>query len=273
MATAKKGASAQKNRISKKSKAPKHKSVQDSADHLKPVDRVIEAEFLAGAMQEDQFPPPTTIEVAFAGRSNVGKSSLLNSLMQRKGLVRTSSTPGCTRQVSWFEAKAGDGANLNLVDLPGYGYAKRSKTERNHWANLIGDYLMGRATLRGVVVLIDIRRGPEAEEMDLLNMLKSEARVSRHGLEIVVVATKMDKLPRAAHKPALAELRAKLDMPVIGYSVPDHSGRVPLFRAVRRIAGVPGDTPVKVVTKVEDIQKESATSSSEPAAITNSSGD
>ncbi len=243
MATAKKSHNAPKLRKNKKQKAAKQKSVQDSADQIKLIDRVVGAEFLAGAMQEDQFPPPTTIEVAFAGRSNVGKSSLLNSLMQRKGLVRTSSTPGCTRQVAWFEAQAGDGVNLNLVDLPGYGYAKRSKTERNHWGNLIGDYLLGRPTLRGVVILIDIRRGAQDEELDLLEMLSSQARVSRKPLEIIIVATKMDKLPRSAHKPALADLKAQLKMPVISYSVPDQLGRVPLFRAVRRIAGVPGQLP------------------------------
>jgi hypothetical protein len=91
-------------------------------------------------------------------------------------------------------------------------------------------------------------------------MLKSDARVSRHGLEIVIVATKIDKLPRAAHKPALAALRAKLDMPVIGYSVPEHLGRVPLFRAVRRIAGVPGEL---IATPTSDEKEKSGSEAPE----------
>src|SRR5260221_5269063 len=104
--------------------------------------RIVSARFVASVPQARLLPPPTGVEVAFAGRSNVGKSTLLNALLERKGLARTSSTPGCTRELVVFEAKATDGALVTLVDLPGYGYAKRSKSERAAWAGFIADYLL-----------------------------------------------------------------------------------------------------------------------------------
>src|SRR5690606_19159967 len=162
--------------------------------------RIVSAAFHAGAREPNQFPPPTVAEVAFAGRSNVGKSSLLNSLLERKSLVRTSSTPGCTRQVNFLEVKSDDGAQLLMVDLPGYGYAKRSKTERRSWGTLIESYLLQRPTLTGVVLLVDVRRGLEVEERQLLELLEGPAQVSRKPLEVLVVATKLDKLSASQRK-------------------------------------------------------------------------
>lgn len=209
-----------------------------SSSSARPGDRVVDAKFLAGATATDHFPPPAIVEIAFAGRSNVGKSSLMNSLTGRNGLVRTSSTPGCTRQVSWFRTVSDDGAQIDLVDLPGYGYAKRSKVERNAWARLIEGYLLGRPTLRGVIVLVDIRRGIEQDDLDLVELLQTPAEVSRPALEVRLVATKLDKLSRAAQKPALEKLRAAAGRPITGYSAPENTGRVSLWRNIRRIAGV-----------------------------------
>src|SRR4051812_46210479 len=107
-----------------------------------PPPRVSRAEFMAAATRAEQLPPPQTLEIAFAGRSNVGKSSLMNSLLERRKLVRTSGTPGCTRQISMFEVTTRLGSRLTLVDLPGYGYAKRSHSERREWAELIHTYLL-----------------------------------------------------------------------------------------------------------------------------------
>src|SRR5580658_4145432 len=112
--------------------------------------RVVHAEFVAGATRAADLPPPTLMEVAFAGRSNVGKSSLLNAMMQRKGLARTSNTPGCTRQLNVYEVRCADGLSLRFVDLPGYGWARRSKKEKAEWQKMIEGYLQGRAGLRGV---------------------------------------------------------------------------------------------------------------------------
>jgi GTP-binding protein len=219
--------------------APTKKPLPPSADPPpEPGDRVVEAEFLAGATTSAQFPPPAFSEIAFAGRSNVGKSSLMNCLTSRKGLVRTSSTPGCTRQVAWFRTVSDDKATIDLVDLPGYGYAKRSKSERIDWAGLIEDYLLERPTLKGVVLLVDVRRGFEEDDLELVKMLQDEPRVSRPRLELVLVATKLDKLPVSKHKTELAKLKNVAGLPVLGFSSEKAIGRVTLWRKVRRIAGV-----------------------------------
>ena len=202
------------------------------------VGRVVEATFEAGATELSQFPPPAFSEIAFAGRSNVGKSSLMNCLMGRRNLVRTSSTPGCTRQVSWFRTTSDDKSIIDLVDLPGYGYAKRSKSERTHWARLIESYLLERPTLRGVVLLVDIRRGIESDDLDLLEMMRSEPRTSRAALQLTLVATKMDKLSSSAQKTALLKLSRDANLPAFGFSSVTGLGREPLWRQLRKIAGV-----------------------------------
>jgi GTP-binding protein len=206
-------------------------------------ERVIDASFLAGAKEIAQFPPPVLLEVAFAGRSNVGKSSLMNSLMQRRGLVRTSGTPGCTRQISWFHAKSDDGAEICLTDLPGYGYAKRSKDERKAWARVIEGYLLGRPTLRAVVLLADARRGFEDDDRDLVELLQSQPTTSRPAVQVLLVATKLDKLSGSARKPALAELDRsplvrELGTKVIGYSAVEDIGRRQLWFKLREAAGL-----------------------------------
>ena len=189
-------------------------------------------------MELSQFPPPAFSEIAFAGRSNVGKSSLMNCLTGRRNLVRTSSTPGCTRQVSWFRTTSDDKSIIDLVDLPGYGYAKRSKTERNHWASLIENYLMERPTLRGVVLLIDVRRGIEEDDLALIEMLQEPPRTNRAPLELIVVATKLDKLSGAAQKTELFKLSQRSGIKVLGFSSVTAQGRVPLWRKLRKMAGV-----------------------------------
>jgi GTP-binding protein len=204
----------------------------------RPGDKVVEASFLAGATSAAQFPPPTLSEIAFAGRSNVGKSSLMNCLTGRKGLVRTSSTPGCTRQVSWFRTISDDKAEIDLVDLPGYGYAKRSKSERKEWAGLIDAYLLERPTLRGVVILVDVRRGPEEDDLELIKMLRDEPRTSRPPLTLISVATKLDKLPLNQHKPTLLRLKNAVGGPILGFSAESGIGRVPLWRMIRSAANV-----------------------------------
>jgi len=143
-------------------------------------------EFQMGAVSIDGLPPPTLPEVAFAGRSNVGKSSLLNALVSRKGLARASTEPGRTREVNFFLL---DG-RLRLVDLPGYGFAKVSRSAARKFQNLGRDYLRGRANLKRVYLLIDARHGlkaPDAEALDALD----QAAVSYQ-----VVLTKGDKLKR-----------------------------------------------------------------------------
>jgi GTP-binding protein len=171
--------------------------------------RIAEAEFVAGAARADQVPASfeDVPEIAFAGRSNVGKSSLLNMMLARRGLARTSNTPGCTRQINFFAITLANAEpkRLVFVDLPGYGYAKVSKSESAAWKQLLEGYLLDRPTLRAVVILVDVRRGLEKEEEDLLGFL-----AQRPGLTVIVAATKLDKLPRSQQKPALAKLAKKL---------------------------------------------------------------
>ena len=142
-----------------------------------------ECEFVMGVRTEADLPKAELPEVAFAGRSNVGKSSFLNALTNRNSLARTSNTPGRTREVNFFRL----GGELMLVDLPGYGYAKAGKEEIERWNKLIEDYLRGRANLRRVCLLIDARRGIGAPDRKVMELLDKAAVVYQ------VVLTKVDK--------------------------------------------------------------------------------
>jgi GTP-binding protein len=201
--------------------------------------RVISAEFVAGAVDSAGLPAPSILEVAFAGRSNVGKSSLLNTMMQRHGLARTSRTPGCTRQLNVFEVKCADGLQLHFVDLPGYGWAKRSKDERNEWQGMIEGYLQRRASLRAVAILVDVRRGPEEEEEQLLDFLRQPRRVSSaKPLEVIFVATKVDKLGAATRRPALEAVKKQVAAGgaaggVVGFSSVSGDGAEALWSRIR----------------------------------------
>lgn len=200
--------------------------------------RVKSAEFSAAAAALAELPPPIAVEVAFAGRSNVGKSSLLNCLMSRRNLVRVSGTPGCTRKIGFYQTELADGARVTLVDLPGYGFARRSKSERDAWAELIEGYLLGRATLRAVVAIVDVRRGVEPDDRELLQMLSSRARVSRPPLSTLVVATKLDKLPASKQKLELAKVQRAAGLPVLGFSSETAAGRDELWRRLRGALGL-----------------------------------
>jgi GTP-binding protein len=196
------------------------------------------AEFTAAAASLANLPPPLTVEVAFAGRSNVGKSSLMNCLLSRRNLVRVSGTPGCTRTLSLFDAELGDGARITMVDLPGYGFARRSKTERGAWAEMIEGYLLERVTLRAVVSIIDVRRGLEDDDRDLLTMMAAPSQVSRPQVTTLVVATKLDKLPLNKQKLELERVRKGAGVPVLGFSSETGFGRDELWRRIRKAAGI-----------------------------------
>jgi len=192
----------------------------------------IDARFVAAAKRPEELPPPVGVELAFAGRSNVGKSSLLNRLMGRKALARTSSTPGCTRAVQFYEVRARDGLQLSLVDLPGFGYAQRSKEERSLWAELIERYLLERPTLVSVALLVDARRGLEHEELELLKMLR-EPSPRRRPLNLLVIATKLDKVVRPKQKSSVQKLAAS-DLSAVGFSTELADTTAEVWRALRR---------------------------------------
>jgi GTP-binding protein len=196
--------------------------------------RVVDAQFVAGAVTNETLPAPALAEVAFAGRSNVGKSSLLNILMQRRSLARTSNTPGCTRQLNLFEVRCADGLAVAFADLPGYGWAKRSKSERAHWQTMIEGYLKRRISLRAVVVIVDVRRGLEDEERGLAEFLRQPRDVKGGpDVELVWVATKMDKVGAAAAKPALAKVARAAGGAVVGFSSTTGQGREKLWARIR----------------------------------------
>jgi GTP-binding protein len=160
----------------------------------------VSAKFVTSAAQPTDFPPDGKPELAVVGRSNVGKSSLINALVQQDGLARTSRTPGRTRLVNWFEIDD----KFHLVDLPGYGYAEVKKDVRESWRPLIESYLDKRKVLAGVLLLIDIRRGVQEEELDFIPWLAERA------IPVVVALTKSDKL--AKHKRTLEVMKAKKDL-------------------------------------------------------------
>ncbi len=158
------------------------------------------AEFIKSAVKPSQYTEPVFPEIAFAGRSNVGKSSLINTLVNRKKLVKTSSKPGMTQLINFFIINN----NISFVDLPGYGYAKVSKKIRKTWGKMIELYLATRRNLLGLVLLIDIRRGPEKEELELIEWLKQRR------INVVIVFTKADKLSKPKQQKAVAVSLKKL---------------------------------------------------------------
>jgi GTP-binding protein len=191
----------------------------------------IAARFVISAAQPSGFPPPSLPEIAVVGRSNVGKSSLINALVGQPGLARTSRTPGRTRLINWFEIDA----RFHLVDLPGYGYAEVSRATRDSWRPLIDGYLADRETLAGVLLLIDIRRGVQDEELDFAPWLAERA------MPLVVALTKADKLPK--NKRMLEVRRARqalgLSRDPLAVSALGGDGIEPLWRAVVQLAAQP----------------------------------
>lgn len=213
--------------------------------------QILEARFLSEARAIGQLPAPVLVELAFAGRSNVGKSSLINSLVARKKLVRTSQTPGCTRGINIFRVKFRhdeSDAELDLVDLPGYGYAKRSKTERKAWGGLIERFLAERPGLRAVVVIVDVRRGLQDDDIQLLEFLE------HLGQRAIVVATKVDKLSGNKRKPEVAKIQKMANVRVVAYSAVTGDGRDALWKVLLRhasMADVADATDADVTTSRE----------------------
>jgi GTP-binding protein len=165
--------------------------------------KILDAELIASAPRFDKLPPSGLPEIAFLGRSNVGKSSLLNALARRKKLARTSSTPGKTRDLVLFKIRT-DRGEVGFVDLPGYGWAKVSRSERNGWRRLAEDYLANREELRLAFVLQDLRRSWSEDESLLLRWLAEQSVPGR------VVLTKTDKLKLMKRKERIRKLRGEI---------------------------------------------------------------
>ncbi|NCT41301.1 MAG: YihA family ribosome biogenesis GTP-binding protein [Alphaproteobacteria bacterium] len=175
-------------------------------------------DFMLGVASLGQLPESALPEVAFAGRSNVGKSSLLNALTNRKTLAKTSNTPGRTQQLNYFNL----GEKLYIVDMPGYGYAKVSKEQRDEWTRLVFDYLRGRPTLRCVFILIDSRHGLKDSDIMLMEMLDEAAVTYR------ILLTKTDKSKTAELDALMAKTLAV---------VKKHAAAYPHIHATSSIKG------------------------------------
>jgi GTP-binding protein len=156
--------------------------------------KITSAQFITSVFSLDRLPEPRLIEVAFSGRSNVGKSSLINTLLNRKNLAKTSSTPGRTQAINFFEVNRA----LYFVDLPGYGYAKVPLGVKRSWQALINGYLEQRQVLRLVIVIIDARREPREDERQFVRWLDERC------LPLAVVLTKIDKLKRGERAASIA---------------------------------------------------------------------
>lgn len=165
--------------------------------------RIGEVEFAGAIGRPGQAPPSALPQVAIAGRSNVGKSSLVNSIVGRKKIARVSGTPGKTREINFY---AIDG-RFHLVDLPGYGFARAPDSVRDAWKKLIDDFLTGNELLEGLVLLLDARRGVQAADRQLLDYLGA------HDVPVLVVLTKVDKLNRSGQARAVSEVRRELGLP------------------------------------------------------------
>jgi GTP-binding protein len=196
--------------------------------------KILDAQFIKSCTDAEELPRDRAAEVVVVGRSNVGKSSLINSLLQRKKLAKVSGTPGKTKLLNLIRVATDDPAMraLYLVDLPGYGYAKVSKSVREQWGPMIERYLKEREALSGVIMLVDARL-LEDQDRNTLDWLR---RIER---DPVVIVTKIDKLARGRRQRRLEEIRQELNLTgsteIIPYSSVSHEGREDVWRAIRKL--------------------------------------
>jgi len=191
--------------------------------------KIISAEFIKSAVKPDQYPKTGLPEIAFAGRSNVGKSSLINTLLGRKKLVQISSTPGKTRLINFFNVNG----KLSIVDLPGYGFAKVSRTEKEKWGPMMETYLRERESLRLVVSILDVRHDPTQQDRDLIEWLR------HYGRGHLIVLTKSDKLSRGQalqrRKQIMADLGLGQSEMLVLFSAQSGEGKGELWKAIDRV--------------------------------------
>jgi GTP-binding protein len=191
--------------------------------------KITSAEFIKSATRPSEYPPAEYPEIAFAGRSNVGKSSLINVLVNRKRLVKTSSTPGRTQLLNFFLVNS----RIMFVDLPGYGYAKVPIRVRDTWGAMIDTYLSGRPTLKRVVLILDIRRDPDEKDLSLMAWLR------HHRIWFITVLTKADKLSTTRQKNRIRAIRQVLSDAAGGlicFSAKTRTGRDELLQSIAEAA-------------------------------------
>jgi len=197
---------------------------------------VHQAVFIKSAVKPKDFPPAELPEVAFVGRSNVGKSSLINVLAGRKSLVRTSSTPGRTQLINFFDING----ILTLVDLPGYGYAKAPPELRKQWGPMIETYLAKRENLKAVVLILDIRRIPSDGDLDMLGWLQ------RYNIPPIIVVTKCDKLSKNERTKQIALISSAINIEkslMLPFSALSKDGRDNIWGEILQLLEVGQNTP------------------------------
>ena len=196
---------------------------------------ITKAAYLASAVRRDQYPEEQRPAVAFIGRSNVGKSSLINSLTRIRQLAHVSGKPGKTQTINFYELLMRiDGGEerhpVHLIDLPGYGYAKAARESRKTWAKFIEEYFLHAENLHFVALLLDIRHAPMTSDCKMFDWLAA------HDIPVLVIATKADKLGRTARQKQLSLMRRTLDVPdlsILPYSVPKNEGRTELLDVMK----------------------------------------
>ena len=196
---------------------------------------VTKSDYIISAVSKKQYPEEKFPEIVFVGRSNVGKSSLINSLTRRRNLARTSQTPGKTQTINFYKVELKISAeeifykNFYLVDLPGYGYAKTSKTNRATWAKFIEEYLSNSREIKFVCQLVDMRHAPMESDLKMFSQLIEK------NLPVLVVATKSDKLSKNEQKKNLAAIKKSFgieELPVLPYSSIKNEGRSELLDVI-----------------------------------------
>ncbi len=198
---------------------------------------ITQGKYVASAVKKEQYPEKELPEIVFIGRSNVGKSSLINSLTRVRGLARVSGQPGKTQTINFFELTAKlDGEEerkaFYLVDLPGYGYAKTGKERRKIWAKFINEYLLTSPRLQFVCQLIDIRHDPMASDIEMFEWLVA------HNIPVLIVATKADKIGKNARQKQIAAIRRALgvkELSILPYSSLKNEGRSDLLDVIRDV--------------------------------------
>ncbi len=211
--------------------------------------KIKQTEFVISAVSPSQYPEGDLPEVALAGRSNVGKSSLINKMLLRRNLARTSQQPGKTQTLNYYRING----ELIFVDFPGYGYARVSKSEREAWGKMIERYLREREPLKLVLHLVDVRHPPSADDVRMYEWL------SHYGIPMVVVATKADKISRSQWPKHLKTIRTSLGMPghvpLVLFSSETGQGRDELWSLIAQAAGIPINSPSEppnIVQETED---------------------
>lgn len=195
---------------------------------------IIRAKYIASAVKKAQYPEERLKEIAFIGRSNVGKSSLINSLTRVHNLARVSGQPGKTQTINFFELTAriietGEDKLFHLVDLPGYGYAKTAQTNRKQWAKFIEEYFFYSEHLQFVCQLIDIRHAPMKSDIEMFNWLV------KNNVPVLIIATKSDKISRGAVNKQIAQIKKMLDVKeidILPYSSVKNLGRSELLEVI-----------------------------------------